>query len=38
MWVRIINKIRYGYITYKNACNDKNRIQIKFDGLYYVVA
>ena len=28
MWIRIINKLRYGYDTYINCCNDTDRYEI----------
>ena len=36
MWLRIINNKRYGYLTYLESCKDINRINIKFDGLFYI--
>ena len=36
MWLRIINNKRYGYLTYTESCKDINRINIKFDGLFYI--
>jgi len=35
MWIRIINKLRYGYDTYINCCNDTDRYEIYFDGLFF---
>ena len=35
MWIRIINKKKYGYDTYKDSCNDTNRFEIYFDGLFF---
>ena len=36
MWIKIIDKKRYGYNTFKEACNDINRFEITFDGLFYI--
>ena len=36
MWIKIINKKRYGYDTYKESCNDINRYEIYFDGLFFI--
>jgi len=35
MWIRIINKSRYGYDTYRDSCNDINGYEIYFDGLFF---
>jgi len=36
MWIKIINKKRYGYDSYKEACNDINRFEIIFTGLFFI--
>ena len=36
MWIKIIDKKRFGYSTFKEACEDKNRIELIFDGLFYL--
>ena len=35
MWIRIINNEYIGYHTYKDSCNDKNRLNVYYDGLFY---
>ena len=35
MWIRIIKKTRYGFDTYRDCCNGKNRYEIYFDGLFF---
>ena len=37
MWIRIINSKVYGYKTYKNSCNDVNRLNVYYDGLFFVL-
>ena len=36
MWIKIINKKRFGYNTYKESCNDINSYEIYFDGLFFI--
>jgi hypothetical protein len=36
MWIVIINNIQYGYETYNDSCNDINRFNVKFDGLFFI--
>ena len=36
MWLVIIDGNRYGYKTYKDACNDINRFNVEFNGLFFV--
>tara|TARA_R110001599_G_scaffold5372_3_gene27330 strand:- start:5727 stop:5891 length:165 start_codon:yes stop_codon:yes gene_type:complete len=35
MWIRIIDKKQYGYETYYDSCNNINKYEIYFDGLFY---
>ena len=36
MWIVVINNIKYGYDSYKNACQNINGYNIKFDGLFFI--
>ena len=36
MWIKIINKKRFAYDTYKEAYNDINSYEIYFDGLFFI--
>lgn len=36
MWLVIIENTRYGYETYKDACNDINRFNVEFNGLFFL--
>lgn len=36
MWIVVRQDGRYGYMTYHEAIQDINRIDIKWNGLFYV--
>lgn len=36
MWIVVRDAGRYGYMTYHESMNDINRIDIKWNGLFYV--
>jgi len=36
MWIRLYNKTRYGYLTYRDSCQNQNGFKVLFDGLFFV--